>query len=114
MAGGDVLISVRTSRPALLVAATHLFLTPKLITRPLALNSFVCKTKPKPKPPRPCGAEMASSQPLPRNTPASRPTTEDAIHLFEAIQATFPSETLGADRWYLVAVGSASCYFWVP
>lgn len=32
------------------------------------------------------------------------PTAEQAIELFKALEAKFPSATLGNDRWYLVAV----------
>jgi hypothetical protein len=32
------------------------------------------------------------------------PTTEEAIALFAAIEKKFPHNTLGEDKWYLVAV----------
>lgn len=36
---------------------------------------------------------------------ASTPTNEDAIALFKAIEKKFP-DSLGGDRWYLVAVST--------
>jgi hypothetical protein len=38
--------------------------------------------------------------------PASEGTSSDVIDLFHCLQATFPSETLGEDKWYLIAITS--------
>jgi hypothetical protein len=36
------------------------------------------------------------------------PTAEDATVLFEELEKKFPHETLGNDKWYLVAVSTKS------
>jgi hypothetical protein len=37
--------------------------------------------------------------PIPRD-----PTNDDALALFKAIEAKFPSRTLGDDKWYVLLV----------
>ena len=53
---------------------------------------------------------LKSPRLLPANRPTTRmsaskePTAQEATELFEALEHKFPSKTLGAERWYLVAV----------
>lgn len=39
-----------------------------------------------------------------RMNSTAEPIAEDAKVLFEKLEQTFPSKTLGGERWYLVAV----------
>ena len=39
------------------------------------------------------------------------PTVEEAIALFESIEEKFPRNTLGEDKWYLVAVSLPKLLF---
>jgi hypothetical protein len=41
---------------------------------------------------------MSKAAPLPE------PSKDEALALFKAIEAKFPSNTLGDDKWYLVTV----------
>ena len=34
------------------------------------------------------------------------PTSEEAFALFEAVEAIFPSKTVGNDKWYILTVFS--------
>ncbi|KAK3170262.1 hypothetical protein OEA41_009649 [Lepraria neglecta] len=36
----------------------------------------------------------------------SDPTAEEAITLFQELEKKFPSQTLGEDRWYLIAISA--------
>ena len=39
-----------------------------------------------------------------RMSSSKEPTAQEATELFETLEHKFPSKTLGAERWYLVAV----------
>ncbi len=44
----------------------------------------------------------------------SEPTAERATVLFEELEKKFPSQTLGQDRWYLIAVCQSPKLFPLP
>lgn len=44
----------------------------------------------------------------------SEPTAEGATVLFEELEKKFPSQTLGQDRWYLIAVCHSPKLFPLP
>ncbi len=37
----------------------------------------------------------------------TNPSAEDALQLFKDIEEHFPTQTLGEERWYILAVSSA-------
>ena len=39
-----------------------------------------------------------------RMSSSKEPTAQEATELFETLEHKFPSQTLGAEKWYLVAV----------